>query len=392
MNRISFFIRTAFFCSLLLLIESCKKEYSYEGGNTSLIALGSLKDSLGNCRLIEVKGSYQPGIALTGDNYINVRVTITETGTYHIFTDTVNGFYFSASGSTGTKGLQTIQLKAYGKPLVAIAENFNVHFNENVCAFIIPQDSALFTFAEACGSANVNGIYKIATPLNESDTVNILMNVTRPGPYTIQTPTVMGMLFYATGNFSDTGRYMVTLKGSGSPTATGNITIPVTVAGTACSFNIAVSTDTTSGDLYWRFTADGIERKGILDSAIVSIGHNDLYPDNKIYELRDYGKPDTPKGAPISFQINLARNNQSLTAGAYTTGFLGSHDYVGDVEHHDITGNLSSSTTQPSFTIIVTTFDTIARRVRGSFSGTVIDDYGRTHTMKDGAFQTYFKK
>lgn len=392
MNRISFFIISAFFCSLLLLIESCKKEYSYEGGNTSLNALGSLKDSLGNCRLIDVKGSYQPGVALNGNNYINVRVTITQTGTYHIFTDTVNGFYFAASGSTGTKGFQTIQLKAYGKPFVATAENFNVHFNENTCAFTIPQDSALFTLAEACGSASVSGIYKTATPLDGSDSVNILMNVTRAGPYTIQTPTVTGILFYATGNFLHTGSYMVTLKGTGIPTATGNVTIPITVAGTACSFNITVSTDTISGNLYWRFTADGIERKGILDSAILGIGHNDLYPANKIYELRDYGKPYTPEGAPISFQINLARNNQPLIAGAYKPGILGSRDYVGDVEHSDTTGNLSSSTSQPSFTIIVTTFDTIARRVAGSFSGTVIDDYGKTHTMKDGAFQTYFKK
>lgn len=373
-------------------MQSCKKEYSYEGGNTPLVASGSLQDSLGNCRLVEVKGSYHAGIGFTGDNYINVQVTITETGAYHIFTDTVNGFYFTASGFTGTNGLQTIQLKAYGQPLVATEENFNLHFNENVCAFTIPQDSALFTFAGACGSATVNGIYKIATPLDESDTVNILMNVTRPGPFTIQTLTVTGMLFYATGNFSHTGNYIVRLKGSGTPTATGNITIPITVAGTSCSFNITVGNDTASGDLYWKFTADGIERKGILDSAIVSIGHNDLYPVNKIYEFKDYGKPYTPLGATINFQINLARNNQFLTAGDYTPGFLGSRDFVGDVEHSDTTGNLSSSTTLPSFTIVVTSFDTITRRVKGTFSGPVIDDYGQKHTMKDGAFQTYFKK
>jgi len=392
MSRISFFTITAFFCSLLLLMQSCKKEYSYEGGNTSSVASGSLQDSLGNCKLIEVKGSYQPGIALTGDNYINVQVNITETGAYHIFTDTVNGFYFTASGFTGTNGLQTIQLKAYGQLLVATSENFNVHFNENLCEFSIPQDSALFTFAGACGSAIVNGIYNIATPLDESDTVNILMNVTRPGPFTIQTLTVRSMLFYAAGNFSHTGNYMVTLKGSGIPTVTGNITVPITVAGTSCSFNITVGDDTTSGNLYWQFMADGIEHKGILDSAIVSIVHNDLYPANKIYELIDYGNPYTPKGAPISFEINLARNNKFLTAGAYTPGFMGSRDFVGDVEHVDTTGNLSTSTTMPSFTIIVTSLDTIARRVEGTFSGPVIDEFGQTHTIKEGAFQTYFKK
>lgn len=392
MNRISFFIITPFFCSLLLLMQSCTKEYSVEGNNTRLVASGSLQDSLGNCNMIEVKGSYQPGIALTGDNYINVQVNIMDSGTYHIFTDTVNGFYFTASGFTGTNGLQTIQLKGYGKPLVATAENFNVHFNENVCAFTIPQNSALFTFAGACGSAIVNGIYNIATPLNESDSVNILMNVTRPGPFSIQTITVTGMSFYAAGNFSHTGNYMVTLKGSGTPTATGNITIPITVAGTSCSFNITVGNDTTSGNLYWQFMADGIERKGILDSAIVSIVHNDLYPANTIYELIDYGSPYTPKGAPINFEIDLARINNFLTAGAYTPGFMGSRDFVGDVEHVDIKGNLSSSATLPSFKIMVTTFDTVARRVEGTFSGPVIDQYGKIHTMKDGAFQTYYKK
>ena len=138
--------------------------------------------------------------------------------------------------------------------------------------------------------------------------------------------------------------------------------------------------------------ANGIECKGILDSAIVSIVHNDLYPANTIYELIDYGSPYTPKGAPINFEIDLARINNFLTAGAYTPGFMGSRDFVGDVEHVDTTGNLSSSTTMPSFTIIVTSLDTIARRVKGTFSGPVIDEFGQTHTIKEGAFQTYFKK
>ena len=157
-------------------------------------------------------------------------------------------------------------------------------------------------------------------------------------------------------------------------------------------FFITAGVDTSSGNLYWKFTANGIECKGILDSAIVSIGHNYLYPANKIYELRAYGKPYTPEGAPISFQINLARNNHFLTVGTYTPGFQDSRDFVGDVEHSDTTGNLSTSSNMPSFTIIVTSFDTIARRVEGTFSGPVIDEYGQTHTMKDGAFQTYYKK
>src|SRR5689334_13332665 len=87
---------------------SCKKEKSFEQG---LPAKGSLQDSLGNCMDKTVSGNYVAGKSLTDSNYIDVNVFVQTKGVYSIYTDTVNGYYFTGSGSFATTGQNTIRLK-----------------------------------------------------------------------------------------------------------------------------------------------------------------------------------------------------------------------------------------------------------------------------------------
>ncbi|MDQ2862478.1 MAG: hypothetical protein M3R50_02300 [Bacteroidota bacterium] len=389
MKKNTFFIVA---CFIFLFIASCKKEYSYEGGSVPLIALGSLHDSLGNCSEIKLSGDYKLGTAFTDNNFITVQVNIIGAGSYTIYTDTTNGFYFMASGFISNNGLQSIRLKAYGQPAFAVVNNFTVHFNQSSCMFIIGQDAATFNFTGNCNDAIVNGIYQIAAKLDASDSVDILVNVIKPGPFNLQSTTVNGMSFAAAGNFLNAGNYTITLKGSGTPIAVGTFTLPITSNGNTCSFEIDVNGAATSGDLFWQYTVEGNVQKGVLDSAIRSIGNNALYPANVIYELEAYGRANGSPGAPITFQIDLNRINNVLSTGSYIPAILGSRDFTGYVGHADFTGNLSASNDQPSFTIVVTSYDTTSRLVEGTFSGPVIDHLGQTHTMTDGSFRTYFKK
>lgn len=109
---------------------SCKKEKSFEQG---LPAKGSLQDSLGNCMDKTVSGNYIAGKILTDSNYIDVNVTVLTKGVYSIYTDTVNGYYFKASGSFATTGQNTIRLKGVGKPISSGTDDFMIVFDSTLC-------------------------------------------------------------------------------------------------------------------------------------------------------------------------------------------------------------------------------------------------------------------
>ena len=392
MHRYSFSIIGVLISGMLLLASSCHKEYSYEGGIVPLVAAGSLSDLLGNCGGVTISGSYKPNIALTDNNYVTVQANISSPGSYKIYTDTVNGYYFNATGYAGATGLQPVKLNGYGKPLVAAAAGFTLHFNDGTCRFTIAQDSATFNLSGNCNASHVNGTYITGVPLDAGDTVNIRVNVTKPGAYSIETPAVKGISFIATGTFTTTGNYPVTLTGSGTPVTAGNTTIPVTIAGAACSFVVPVSGDTMNSTMFWRYTADGIDQQGILDSGIVSTGVNMLYPSNTINTMQVYGAADGPLLAPLTFQLFVSRINHELTTGSYHPAINGSTDFIGFALHFDMTGNLSASADFPDFTIFVTAYNDTTRLVEGNFIGPVIDEFGQTHTITNGAFRTYFKK
>jgi hypothetical protein len=392
MFRYSSSITGVLISSILLLAIACRKEYSYEGGRVPLVAAGSLSDSSGNCGGVTINGSYKTNVALTDNNYITVQANISSAGSYTIYTDTVNGYYFNATGYAGATGFQSVKLRGYGTPLVATAAGFTLHFNDGSCMFTIAPDSATLNLSGNCNATHVNGIYIEGMPLDAGDTVNILVNVTKPGSYSIKTPSLNGISFAATGTFAVAGNYPVTLTGSGTPVSAGNTTIPVTIAGTSCSFVVSVTSDTTNRQMFWRYTADGVDEQGILDSGIVSTSVNMLYPLNTIHTMQVYGAADGPFVAPITFQLYISRINHALITGSYHPAIDGSTDFIGFVLHFDSTGNLSASATLPDFTMFVTTYNDTTRLVEGNFIGPVIDEFGHSHTITKGAFRTYFKK
>jgi hypothetical protein len=129
--------KIVFILFVAMLWAACAKETSYESGsNINGTSVGTLKDSLGNCQNIIIKGNYKVDTALTDSNYVLVQVNVTTPGKYKIFTDTINGFWFFDSGYT-TAGTQLIRLKGYGKPLLPLVANFVVSYNNSFCTFSI---------------------------------------------------------------------------------------------------------------------------------------------------------------------------------------------------------------------------------------------------------------
>ena len=238
-----------FYWLLLMLIIGigCQKELSFENGN--IPAKGSLQsDGSGDCLPKTVNGVYLATTALVpANNTITARVNVTRTGIYLISTDTVNGYFFRASGVFTTLGNTDITLRGNGTPFSAGVNNFIVKFDSTICDIavtVMPAGTgpAVLTLNGSpgnCTGAVVNGVYATATALTATNTVAVNVMVTTPGTYNITT-TYQGMTFASSGVFTTAGANSVTLVGSGTPTTAGVNIVPLTVGATACNFSVTV--------------------------------------------------------------------------------------------------------------------------------------------------------
>jgi len=241
-----------FYCLTLctIIAVGCQKEFSFEGPNSP--AEGSLQaDITGDCLPKTVNGVYEAGKPLVADsNTISVSVNVVTAGTYIVTTDTVNGYFFRATGIFTTPGVNTIKLRGNGTPFATGSNNFVVTFDSTVCDIqvqVLPAGAggpAAFTIQSAgtpanCSGATSAGTYIIGTPLNATNTVTLSVNVTTIGTYNVSSVATSGMTFSAQGAFLATGVQTLVLTGSGTPTGTpGAVTIPITAGSSTCNFGV----------------------------------------------------------------------------------------------------------------------------------------------------------
>lgn len=163
----------------LLLIVSCQKEKSFEQGKLSN---GSLQDSLGDCLSKKVSGTYTAARALTDSNFIDVDVNVTQTGRYTIYTDTLNGYYFRATGTFNKAGLNQVRLKGSGTPGVAGTDDFFIFYDSTFCdVSIVVSDSSSGGTTSADHlplSANSYWTYNDAQSSTASDTIKRVNDAT----------------------------------------------------------------------------------------------------------------------------------------------------------------------------------------------------------------------
>lgn len=138
----NFFSLLSAICCCAILFFSCQKDFSIENGKTQ-IASGSLTDSFDNCLPNTVIGTFYNGVTPGGDTaYVQIQVNVSQTGSYSIYTDFVDGFKFGDSGIFTNTGINTVRLKPIGTPIIQGSQIFNVSFDSSSCSFIVNiQDS-----------------------------------------------------------------------------------------------------------------------------------------------------------------------------------------------------------------------------------------------------------
>lgn len=237
------------FFLLFVLIFSCQKEKSFEKGNVPASS-GSLQSgTTGECLGNALSGIYKADTSLNSTNYVDIKVDVTSTGSYEIGSDTINGIYFRAAGTFTTAGVNTVRLLGNGTPTVAGTNIFTVTYDSTQCTFSVVTvnggsgGTSVLTLAgspDACTGASVQGIYTTGIATNSANTATIQVDVTAAGTYSISTAAVNGIIFSASGTFPATGTQSIDLVASGSPTAPGSFTVPISVGPSSCTFQFTV--------------------------------------------------------------------------------------------------------------------------------------------------------
>ena len=366
-----------FLLTVIFFNSSCQREFSFEGGNSK----GFLqKNAMGDCSPIKVTGIYKKGTLLkAATNFVEVQVNVSQTGSYYIVTDTVNGYYFSAAGSFAVKGLNTVRLLGSGTPNAVSFDIFTVKYDTSKCQFTVGvtgggggTNTAPATFIFNCASANVVGLYQQGMPTTSTNIITLPITVTNGGAYNITT-TNNGVTFSGSGILPATpSAQTITLSATlnNVPVATGQFLYAISSGGSSCAVSIT-------------YTAAAVNTP---DSIVATIDNVDY-----IFKISDSAKLDNisiPGYAGIhikgtnnaagdeTFLMNIARKGTSIAAGTYTVNnfpaSINSTIYSTASTNYSRTTNLTPGMLQNfGFNIIITAVT--STKVTGTFSGRLLD-------------------
>ncbi|MEO6188347.1 MAG: hypothetical protein ABIO82_06230 [Ginsengibacter sp.] len=250
------------------------------------ISEGTLGDDAGLCKPVTLNGTYTPGTALDGSNTAELSVVVTKIGSYSISSNIVNGVTFSASGNFSTTGQQTVTLIGSGTPASGGGFDYAITYGSSQCGFsVIYGTAAIGTLGGGGGNCTpftLKGTYQQGILFSPFNSVEIQVNVTSVGNYSITTNSVNGVFFTATGTFLATGVQSVTLLGMGTPTSSGKHTFTLAFGGSSCSFDITFMPGVApSGDYFpvtinsnWVYSLVGGTSSDSLASVVINYSPN----------------------------------------------------------------------------------------------------------------------
>jgi hypothetical protein len=334
---------------------------------------GSLGGGPGACTPVTPNGTYTINVPLTAANTIQVQITTAAIGPYSVSTNTVAGISFAGSG-TSTGATQLILLTGTGTPTASGPQNFTVSFGTSTCTFTLTIGAGAQYTAD-CSSASENGTYEVGTALNGTNTVDIDVNVTSLGAYSISTTSTNGMVFSASGTFTVLGAQTITLTGSGTPAAAGITNIPMPGL-TPCTFPITVD---PAPVIEWKFTVGTTTYQGSTDLAqVIPLGPFSSFA---------YGGSNGGGNTILFLLVDVSgtiSNSETYKANATTLPPANSATFQFD-DGAGVT-YAADNTNGTGLTFTVTNHNTVAKTMTGTFSGTVKDAANVTKTITNGTF------
>ena len=208
-------------------------------------SVGTLGGGPGACTPSTVGGVFTVGTPLTASNTVQVQLNVTTAGTFNISTNIVSGFSFAGSG-TITAGTSLITLIATGTPTTAGPQTFTLAYGTSTCTFtvtVLPAaGGAVGTLGGgpgACTPSTINGTYTVGTVVTAANNVQVQLNATTAGTYTITSNSVTGFSFSGSGT-AVAGTQLILLNATGTPTTAGTQTFTITFGSSTCTFTVVV--------------------------------------------------------------------------------------------------------------------------------------------------------
>lgn len=199
------------------------------------------------CDNIEVVGTYIKGVEMNSSNYLNVTVTVLESGVFSVSGLTSNNYYFSSQETVLDKGTFTFKVPAYGTPSDIQEDDLTLSGNgflasDLVCTSKINVLEPIGQYSLICAGVNVAGTYLKGIALSSDEYIDVSVSVSVLGSYSISTTKKNGIEFSATGRFTTLGNQTVRLVGSGTPTVNSDFTVDIasnsTLGNTQCAATI----------------------------------------------------------------------------------------------------------------------------------------------------------
>lgn len=170
------------------------------------------------------------------------------TGTYGAtYTTIVNGVYSKTILQCSALTSITVRVFDYSTSAQALSGNVPVSGNPVTVPLLTacnPLQTATYNINSCSGNT---GGYTVGTALTGNNVISLNINVLTPGSYNITTNSTNGMVFSASGTFTNTGVQTIVLQGSGTPVAGGWFTFNTgSSPALGCSASIFVSAPATN--------------------------------------------------------------------------------------------------------------------------------------------------
>lgn len=118
---------------------------------------------------------------------------------------------------------------------------------ENSIEYTSPAKGSLQSTAGDCLPKSVAGLFIANKALNDSNFIEVTIDVTTPGPYLVVTDSINGFYFRGTGHFPSTGMQKLRLQAIGKPVATGAFPVAISFDGRSCSVVVNVLPEGSTG-------------------------------------------------------------------------------------------------------------------------------------------------
>ena len=240
-----------------------------------------------------------------------------------------------------------------------------------------------------CMIAIVHGNFYNGVELTDSNYIEVKVNVQKAGNYSIYTNTQNGFSFADSGIFHTLGLHVIKLISNGTPHDPVQTNFTIYLDTSICSFSVNVNdsaelNNSNSTELnLWQFTdvRTGVTHKGTLDTNyIFNLG---------LQKMLVLSTKKATKENDSTLLINIIMPNGIVEKGTYSTDDAPNGMVFKTFDEACVNcagGGLIPISTGATVIFIITSYDPSTKIVKGTFSGTTLDQNEDVAPISNGQF------